>query len=390
MIDTVGFKALIDRDTFEDLKNNMIVTERIDKRTGDIEFEYHNVKLDFNSPSWNYKVSFTLTDEYSAYDKISRLPFKATDMPHIRFEYSVPKILLGNNLISVDPCLISESMQKVKDCFEVLYKIELPSPDEWYCYRLDTCANYILENENQVKAYINYLQRLNYPRKIKNSYEDTGIYFPSRQQTFKIYWKGPEFKKHDFDRAKNKDYAIENFLFAQRILRVEVEHRKRLRYLADKYEKNHRVSLKRFEGYPRMADLVEIFDFKNEMERIMAKMLCGTESKLMKTIDALAVLKKMNSERQARSFHHVYMLIVTQGQREAKRAIAVGTYYRALRAFRESGISIITSDNNDEGFFLDKGFPGDFSLDMNEQNKYYQVPLREVIYSNDSESEVPF
>ena len=39
---------------------------------------------------------------------------------------------------------------------------------------------------------------------------------------------------------------------------------------------------------------------------------------------------------------------------------------------------------------LNKGFPGDFSLDMNKENKYYQVPVSEMPCLNDSKTEEPF
>ncbi|MEW6002541.1 MAG: phage/plasmid replication protein, II/X family [Nitrospirota bacterium] len=390
MVDTIGFKVLIDKDIYECLKDQMVVTERIDKKSGDVEFEYHNTKLDFNNPSWNYRVSFKLTDEYWDYDKTNRHPVRANGIPNISFEYSVPKLLLGNNLISIDPSLIYESMYKVKESFEQEFNVELPCPNEWYCYRVDTSVNYILDNENQVRSYINYMQRLDYPRKIKNSYGDTGIYFPSRHNTLKIYWKGAEFKKHDFERAQNKELANKYLCLAERILRIEVEHRKRLRYIADTYENDSNASFTKFEGYVRMADFMEIFNFKEEMERIMSKILCGTETKLMKATNVFALLKMRYSEIQARSFYLIYWLIVTQGQKEAKKETRQGTYYRALKAFRELRISLITSDDNEERFFLEKGFPSDFSLAMNEENKYYQVPVIEVRYLNDIREEEPF
>lgn len=78
MIDTVGFHVLIDKETYRDLLEKMIVTQRIDKQTGDIEFEYNNARVNFHSPSWNYKVLFKVTDEYWAYDEkesiLIRLP----------------------------------------------------------------------------------------------------------------------------------------------------------------------------------------------------------------------------------------------------------------------------------------------------------------------------
>lgn len=118
MIDTVGFKVIIDRDTYERLTTKTTVTQRIDKQTGDIEFEYNNAKVNFQSSSWNYKVVFKVTDEYWAYDEKRKFPYKASGIPHISFEYSVPKILYGNNMVSVHPCLIYESMYKVKESFE--------------------------------------------------------------------------------------------------------------------------------------------------------------------------------------------------------------------------------------------------------------------------------
>lgn len=389
MIDTIGFKVLVDRDTYKSSLDQATMTQRIDKKTGDIEFEYHNTKLDFCSPSWNYKVACKITDEYWDYDPIRKYPFKVSGIPNITFEYSVPKILFGHNLISTDPCLIYESMHRVKESFEICSEIKLPEPKDWYCYRIDTCANYKLENENQVKCSINYLQRLNYPRKIKSTYEDTGLYFPSRYNTLKIYWKGPEFKKHDFDRFKHKEQAMEHLLLAYRILRIEVEHRKRLQYIIENHEKKNGLMLKKFESLVRMEDLIEIFNFEEEMKRVMSKMLCGTETKLMKTIDALTLLQTKYSERQARSFHHTYMLIVTQGQKEAKKRIPEGTYYRSVKALRESGISLLASNTDETDFFIDKGFPADFSLDMNEENKYYQMPVKEVSYFSTADAEEP-
>ena len=387
MIDTVGFYILINEEEYKRLLEKMIVTQRIDKKTGNIEFEYYNDKISY---SWNYNILYKATDEYWAYDKRNRHPYLTAGMPNIKLEYSVPKIIYGNNLVSVSTSLIFESMHKVKKSFEDLYEIELPSPNDWYCYRIDTCVNYILEDESQVKGYINYLQRLNYPRKIKNSYEDTGLYFATRYNTLKVYCKGEEFKKHDMKRF-NTEEAIRLYFNAHKILRIEVEHKKSLRYLIKKYEVENKMTLNKFQGSVQMKHLIEIFNFKKEMEQIISKFFCGTKTRLMKTIDALTLLQAEYSERQARSFHHAYMLIVTQGQKEAKKRIPEGTYYRSLRAFRKLGISIITSDeNNGEGFFLNKGFPGDFSLDMNKENKYYQVPVSEMPCLNDSKTEEPF
>lgn len=374
MIDTIGFKILIQRDIYEDLSKKTVVTQRIDKQTGDIEFEYHNTKINY---SGNYKVQFKITDEYWDYDKTSRRPYIAKGIPQIVVEYSVPKILYDHNLISVDPSLIYESMHKVKESFEELFEVELPSPTEWFCPRIDTCANFILENESQVRRYIEYLQRLDYPRKPKLIFDNTGLYFSSRHNTLKIYCKGEEFKRNDMKRFTHKE-ALNLHEKAQRILRIEVEHKRRLRYLIENHEKENKIILKKFLRYVQMKDLIEIFHFQKEMERIVSKFFCGTETKIMKVVDVLPLLKTVLSDRQARSFHHIYMFIITQGQKAAKKQFPLRTYYRALSAFRKLGIPLIASALEKIEIGIDKGFPKDFSLDMTPENKYYQMPISAI------------
>jgi II/X family phage/plasmid replication protein len=290
-------------------------------------------------------------------------------------------------MLSVHPCLIYESMHKVKEAFEALYGIQLSDPTEWYCVRVDTCANYVLDDEGQVRNYISYLQRLNYPRRVKNMYEDTGLYFASQHNTLKVYCKGEEFKKHDMKRFPDDKKSKKLYEEAQKILRIEVEHKKRIRYVIEQYEKDNDLTFKKFQGYVRMKDFIELFNFKEEMKRVVSKMLCGTETKLMETEDVFRLLMQKQSDRQARSFHHIYLLIVTQGQTRAKKLIPKGTYYRALSAFRELGISLMVLDNNKTGCFLDKGVPADFSLDMNQENKYYRLPMTELIPYSDGMEE---
>jgi II/X family phage/plasmid replication protein len=390
LIDTIGLKIPISKDSYEFLLQQMTVTQRIDKTTGEIEFEYHNSKLDFSCPSWNHKVMFKATDEYWTYDETSRRPIQVNGQPHIVLEFSIPKILFGHNLVSASTCLIYSALYSVRDNFERVYGILLPMPDDWYCYRLDTCANFILSDERQGRSLISYLQRLNYPRKPKAIYEDTGLYFPSRHHTLKIYLKGPEFKKHDLHRFNNKKKVAEYLYLAQKEVRVEVEHRKSLRYITGKYQAAHGIKLDTFEGYPCMADLIDMFDFEGEMKRIMGKVFCGTVSKVMKTMDAYNLLRQKHSEKQSRSFHHVYMVIITHGQKEAKKIIPEGTYYRALRAFRDVGLSLIVLDGTEEGLCLDRGFPTDISLEIEETNSYYQKPLYEYPPVHIEGEEEPF
>ncbi len=387
MIDTVGFKVIIDREAYTRLLENAVLTTRIDMQEGDVLFEYNNARVDFRSASWNYNVLFKVTEEYWTYDRERRHPYKASGIPHISFEYSVPKILFGHNMVSVHPSLIYASAHKVKEAFETMYGVSLPCPTEWYCFRIDTCANYVLENEVQVRNYINYLQRLNYPRRFKNSYEDTGLFFASRHNTLKVYCKGEEFKKHDMKNIADGTTAQMLYEEAMKILRVEVEHRKRIAYVVKEYERENTVLLEKFAGYVRLKDLMKIFHFEEEMKRVVSQILCGTETKIMESEAVLQHLMRRFSDKQSRAFHHVYLLIITQGQKWVKQQMPRRSYYRALKAFREVKISLIAKEGNETIGFLDKGVPDDFSLDMSEGNKYYQLPVSDLLNLADEKEE---
>lgn len=451
MIDTVGFKALINYETFEKVKEKTRMTQRIDKETGEIEFEYDNGQTNHSN---NYRVLHKISDEYWDYNngedsdgreiKRKRQPNKKIGIPHVKLEFSVPKILLDNNLCSASMGLIYDAIYIVKKAFEEKYDCLLPDMPEWYCYRIDTCANYVLSSEQEVRNYISSLSKLDYPRREPIRYGDSGIYFPSQQNTLKVYAKGPEFKKHDMSRFLNVYEAYELYEKAKKILRIEAEHKRRIRYITSQYNKQfenkqleeisedrgqeiyldylrHEIDrlneekllpgsspekldkeiariklkfqriddkimmfegenaleemrIKTFEGYPRIKNLISIFDCKSEMEGITRKLLSGTSSKVTQSLAVENRIRESCSRKQASTFIAVYYSIINQGQSYAKQAYERNIYYRALAFFKDNGVSLITN-NPDENNSAHLGFPEDFRLDMDESNAYYQTPV---------------
>lgn len=299
-----------------------------------------------------------------------------------------------------------------------------------------------LSDEQEVRNYISYLSKLDYPRRDPIRYGDTGIYFASQQNTLKVYAKGPEFKKHDKNRILNVVEAHGFYEKAKKILRIEVEHKRRIRYLTNQYNKQFedisadrgqeiylnylrhdidrlneqkllpdslpekidkeiariKLKLKRidertmafekgealdemriktFEGYPQIMNLIGIFDCKSEMESITGKLLSGTSSKVTQSLAVENRIRENCSKKQSSTFIAVYYSIISQGQAHAKQAYERNIYYRALSAFREIGVSLITN-NPDENNSADLGFPEDFRLDMDESNPYYQKPLQSM------------
>lgn len=378
-VDTVGFRVVITYEQFEKIKQKSMVTQRICKSDGEVVFEYDNGQVKY---SWNYNVLYKFTDEYWTYDDKNKMPYLESGIPYIQFEFSVPKVLCGHNLHSYGLSSVLDACWLVSKGFEKVYGVTLPPFRLWYCYRLDTCANFLLEGLGQVRNYLEYLQKLHYPRREPLRY-GTGIYFPSRTNTLKIYGKGWEFKKHDRTRLELFDCDNELQTLANCILRVEIENKRKIRYEIEKYNAESKENaveglndwgIKTFGGYPRFYDLCEVIDMKKEFERVLSVLLCGVHSHITDSLSAENKLRAVYSARQSASFIAVYYTIVTQGELYAARHYNRVLLWRAKRAFRECGISLLQSDVVKMANKEEYGFPSDFTMALNDDNKYWQKP----------------
>jgi len=381
MIDTVGFYVMISKEDFEKLYCEGVMTQRIDKSTGFVEFEYTNFEV---SHSYNYRVQWRMDDKYYVKDHKTKVMVEERGIPYLRFEFSIPKILNGHNLVSVGTEGLIDACALVRLGFEKMTGVSLVGPGEWYPYRVDSCANFLFDSITTVKSYIRYLQRLDYPRRLGNIYKDTGIYFASRHNTLKLYCKGEEFKKHDAPRFIDELERQRLQDLANKMLRIEVENKRRLKYVIEKHEKEFGETFNKFKGFVNLEDLLYIMDFKKQTEHVMKKFMVGKTTRVMRSLQVFDILKDVYGERQGRTFHSVYMLLVTQGQMETKRRVKKSTYYDAIKAFRENEISILVSDIKPDidfkevsefEYLLGLGFPSDFSFEMSESNKYYQMPI---------------
>ena len=380
MFDTWGCYVQISETDYKILLGQGIMTQRIDKENGLVEFEYTNFRV---SHSYNYKVQWKVENKHIVKLPEYDAPQEIEGIPYLRFEFSVPKILYGHNLNSVDIGGVIEACAIVKSSFEKMTGVRIAGPGEWYPYRVDVCANFLMSDIAEVKSYIRYLQRLDYPRRLADARRDTGVYFASVHNTFKVYAKGPEFKVHDAERFLSDIERYRLQYKADKILRIEVELKRRIKYLIEKHETDWGDRFLKFKGFIDLEDLIYIVDFKDELERVMKKFLVGKTTRVMRSLEVLNILSSVMSLRSARMHYGIYMLLVTQGQAEVKRQVPKSAYYRSLRIFRENNISVVASDvekkddfreNSEFEYMLGLGFPSDFSLELAETNKYYQLP----------------
>jgi len=197
---------MTDSALLEKLKGTLKRFRKDDLKTGKIEFEFFSNNIELGSYHRTIAIKFT-------------------NIPQGFFiEFSVPKYAKGNNVEMIHPHELPEILTKlyVELCAHMEY--ELPHFSTWPLYRLDVCYNWIFKDENEAVYAMDFLQRIDFPRKKKHTY-DTSVMHTGSAYTIKFYAKGPEFKKHDFDKIETKK-AVSLQSWANRIVRFEVSLRR--------------------------------------------------------------------------------------------------------------------------------------------------------------------
>lgn len=353
MIDTIGFLVPVSDRVADTLKGMSLNTMRVDRGSGDIHFEYDN--FESHVPSSEHRILWKLVQSDAGYI--------------LRVEFSAPKVYFRHNLKSINVGMATEAIIVVWVAFEREFGVKIQSLWHWYCYRCDVCANYIMNDDKEVEAYCRHLESMDYPRRKRTTYQGTGLNFPSQYNTLKLYAKGSEFKAHDkkhfSDQLKAQKYHNE----AKKILRLEIELKRRIKYLFHPLRKEMIL----FKGYPSWYDMIEHCDFVKEFETVRDNLLIGRETMVMKSEEVLRMLRLHYGEKQGDAFHHVYTYIVTHGISETRKKFDRQKVWRTTRALRVLGIPLVSDIVKLDSSKLP--FPEDFSLEISEVNPYYQKPI---------------
>lgn len=191
-----------DSNLIELLKGNLMRFRKDDLKTGKVEFEFYSSNIELGS-----------------YHRT--VAIKSTNLPQGFFvEFSVPKYFKGNNVEMIYPHQLPEILAQlyVELCNYLNYK--LADISTWPIYRLDVCYNWIFKDQNEATYAMDFLRRIDFPRKKKYTY-DTSVMYKGTAYTVKFYAKGAEFQAHDFDKLEiNRAMALQTW--ADRIVRFEV------------------------------------------------------------------------------------------------------------------------------------------------------------------------
>lgn len=215
MIDTVKIVSMIDLITYNAIKSSSIIKTSYHSATGEVFYTIINDSLE-GSYSSSLSVRIGEGSKYKFFNNY-----------FIEIEGSFHKLIKGYNSHNGFYNLIYISIQLI-EMVEKAYKIKLPNIKHWFLQRVDIAICFDLQNQDNIKTYINNLSHCNYPKRKLKHYEEESIYLTGSTTTLKIYNKLKEFQKHDLKKFKDTNFNIIEYIEQiQGFIRFECEIKKR-------------------------------------------------------------------------------------------------------------------------------------------------------------------
>lgn len=213
------------------------------------------------------------------------------------------------------------------------YNLELPNIKHWFLQRADIAICFDLENQNNIKRYLENLHSCDYPRRNLKNYSDyggNGVYVSGTTTTLKIYNKYQEFKKHDLKRFKATDtFHIENYLdIIKGYLRFEIEIKKKK--LESIYNKKH----------IRIRNVI-YKDLKNIWSEEFMKLLKFYDSELTIVRNREKVKNRLYSiygETKGKNLYDFFCSLIIDGVLVVKNNMSRPSYYRKVKFLKDVGI----------------------------------------------------
>lgn len=318
MIDTIKIYAEIDKETYDKIKSVSIVKNSIDYNNKIILYEIVNDHLD---GSYDSKLSVRVD---------SGVKYQFVDKGYcIEIEGSYHKIACGYNSHN-GYCDLQFIVENLIQMVELAYNIELPPIENWYLQRVDIAVCYDLENQDNVKSYINSLSRCSYPRRNAKFFFDESIYLSGTTTTLKIYNKLLEFKKHDVKKFCKSKFNLDKYM--KRIggfIRFECEIKKKMLKKVYNNEKHIKIINIKYEELKNI--------WKEEFMKLLK--LVDSDLKIVRFREEVKErLNKLYKTSKANRLYNFYCAIQLNGLIDTKKNTSSSVYYRNIEELRNAKI----------------------------------------------------
>lgn len=380
MYDTIVIKSPeIDNECVTKLLQFCTLAEGLDMFTGELLYTFTSGML---QGSYDYRIRFKV-DNTEWVREDTQVPVRVETYWHIIVECSLHKIMMNHNVYG-GPCNIHGSVKYLVNMLEELSGVRLPNYLDWQVKRIDVSKIFKFNNRNICKKISSNLDNTYFARREIRKF-GTSVMFTGSTTTCKIYWKGPEFKKHDYKRVMkyiNREVDLnwnkENCDLLQHRLALLKMKFDDLQALADR--------IIRFECEIKERKLKDIFEkdcvlVSDLNDAILHK--CRDEEllKLMKESDEMDIVRRSDLVLERLIGLHGYVLgnslystwakLVQFGEKNTKELMSRSNFYKHRKLLIESGCSWFVSTLKLQQFSI---VPEDFSFGNN-------------LYVDDSESD---
>ena len=368
MYDTVVIKSPeIDPETVQKILTFCKMYEGVDIFTGELLYRFTSGELE---GSYDYRIRLKVDNtEWIKEDR--PVPQRVETYWHVVVECSLHKLLMNHNCYG-GPADIKRSIAYLVRFLEQVMYVKLPNYEEWEVKRIDVAKIYHFSDKNICKKIVGNLRNSYYTRRKPRIY-DTSVMFSGSTTAVKIYWKGPEFEKHDYKRIKK--YILREVDLSWNKDNCDLVQHK-LAMLQKQFdqvlEKAYRIIRYECEIKPRKLkeafenDTVLVKDLNDEkLLNIAEKELF----KLMKEDDNMDIVRrsdlvlerlhKLYGTNQANALYATWTKLVQFGEQMTKETVSTRTFYHHKKLLVEAGVSWTCSVVNLKQFSV---VPDDFSF----------------------------
>ena len=369
MYDTITIKSpFIDRHTVQKALNFCRISEGIDIFTGELLYSFTSGELE---GSYDYRIRLKV-DNTDWVKEDTLTPVRVETDWHLIVECSLHKLLMNHNCYG-GPTDLKKSVKYLVKFLEDCLMCKLPSYELWELKRVDVAKIFVFNNKSICKKIFNNLKNAYYTRRKPILY-NTCVYFSGVTTTVKLYWKGPEFKKHDYkrlikyiNREIDLNWNKENHdLIMHKLALLKMEYDNIL-------EKAYRII--RFECEIKARKLKDVFNKEvvliKDIDDKMLHEISDTELfKLMKEEgDSMDIVRRSDLVLErlhnlygfnlGNSLYSTWAQLVQFGEERTKNTMSKPTFYRHKKQLIEAGCSWFCSTLKLQQFSI---VPEDFSF----------------------------
>lgn len=321
MIDTTKFYCVVSEEVKDRIKYCLDFSTKYNKDTGEVYYKFTSGGL---QGSYDMRFNIATEDTGTKYNLVGCI---------LIIEGSYHKWSSGTNSYN-GYYNLTEILCKLIPEIEKEFEVKLPRFYKWYIQRVDIAVGFNLENQDNVKSYINNLSYMTYPRRKTRFYHNESLYFSGTSTTLKIYNKLAEFTKHDLRKLVKQGYDVGTYMVnIQGYVRYECEIKKKK--LNDIYKDKNILVCK-----VKYKDLYEIWksDFM--------KLYKINENGLKIVKDNNDIKNRLYSKYslcKANNLYGFYLSLINEGYKTVLLNNSHSTFHRKIKELKDAGIDFSQS-----------------------------------------------